>query len=93
MKKLIFIIGLSLITTGAFAWNSEKEKSNEKKETLVRRCCVRISTDGKGQVWSARRCFDHSDSEQAHGAACALAQEDANQMKANAIMVNEITAE
>lgn len=93
MNKLIFIIGLSLMTTGAFAGNSEKEKSSEKKETLARRCCVRTSTDGKGQVWSARRCFDHPDSAQAHGAACALAQEDANQAKKNAIMVNEITAE
>lgn len=32
MKKLILILGLSLMTTGAFAGNSEKEKSSEKKE-------------------------------------------------------------
>lgn len=81
------------MATGAFAGNSEKEKSSEKKENLIQRCCVRTSSDGNGQVWSARRCFDHPDSAQAHGAACALAQEDANQMKANATKVKEITAE
>ncbi|CAM3778646.1 hypothetical protein FLCU109888_00940 [Flavobacterium cucumis] len=54
MKKLIFILVLSLITSEAFAGNTEKEKSKEKKEnskekneTMVYCCTATLTYNGQ----------------------------------------------
>jgi hypothetical protein len=66
------------MTSGVFA--NEIAEDN----LAIKRCCIRTSSDDNGNSWSARRCVEHADSAQAYGAACALAQEDADNSKKNA---------
>lgn len=58
MRKLIFILGLSLMTTGAFAGNTEKEKSENKKEDLSQVCCRRGASTSSGENVTVRACVD-----------------------------------
>lgn len=47
MKKLIFILGLSLMTTGAFAGNNSDSKTISDKSA---ECCRRTAVDEDGDV-------------------------------------------
>lgn len=62
MRKLIFILGLSLMTTGAFAGNTEKEKSEnknvQKENQDARWCCTATLTYNGVPVDSATECAD-----------------------------------
>lgn len=61
MKKLFFVLSLSLMTSGVFA-NSiteKKEIKNEKESTTTQVCCRRgVSDPATGQNASARGCVD-----------------------------------
>ena len=83
-----------LMTSGVFANDIANEEKQEfsKEEILVKRCCIRTASDGNGNSWTARRCFDHRDSAQAFGAACALAQADTDKAKKEATHDTTVTA-
>jgi hypothetical protein len=83
MKKL-FVLGLMLMSSNIFANEIIEKRKTGSNELLVERCCRRTASDENGNTWTARRCFDHPDGAQAMGAACALAQADADKMKEDA---------
>lgn len=79
----------------SFANNGDEKKATDKKNLTIEKCCTRSASQGK-QNWTATRCFTHPDPDVAKGAACALAQADADAAKENAskaekIQINEIT--
>ncbi|PKP19286.1 MAG: hypothetical protein CVU07_00170 [Bacteroidetes bacterium HGW-Bacteroidetes-23] len=59
MKKLFFVLGLSLMTSGVFA-NENLEEKNTKKEdsSAAQVCCRRGASDASGQNVSVRACVD-----------------------------------
>lgn len=87
MKKLIFILCVSLFIANAFAVETESEikesstfesVSNSNKVFFAKRCCRRTVTNDNGESWSARRCVTNDDGNIAMGRACEMAAHDAN---------------
>lgn len=59
MKKLFFILSLSLMTSGVFANNQAEEKNTKKEDSTVAQvCCRRGVSDDSGQNVSVRACVD-----------------------------------
>lgn len=89
MKKALFILGVLLIGSGFtnIPNQNEIQQSSNADDAFATMCCRRSTNDGQGNVWTARRCVTNDDSQQAMGAACALAEADANTMKKNATHV------
>jgi hypothetical protein len=80
-EKLFLVSSMLLLTSGVFANDIAEKEENQKEDALVERCCRRSASNDRGDSWTARRCVDHPDGAQAMGAACALAQADADKMK------------
>jgi|GEM_PF-5239383 len=87
MKKLIFILCVSLFIANAFAVETESEikesktiefVSNSNKAFFARMCCRRTVRNAEGESWTARRCVTHEDGHIAMGRACEMAAHDAN---------------